>query len=496
MEEVAKGMKVELGGWKWRFTFITSYNLTYFVWRVAEDKYAVTDGFSAEAAPYGLHTREALAYIIWMALEAPWGSQLPEEDDGALPALEAQLRQQATKEVLRGTSKDHNTLYNKDPSKPSQATNSQSWTSGSVWRQETTATPLSASKDQQASWPPVQDAPEYPLASLQLSSICLGAGQCGPVMQGWLWGVPVAVKGTDACKSPDTVELLWHEAQIYDFLKDLQGHHLPVLHGSGYWRGRNSFFLATAVVAGKPLRECTVAAAVQAVAQSAKEVCIIDFGHAYLNPTPEQCERELEELTEVLEASWMSGAQPLCTPPEAETIQLGSPTVLHGDEIKHFHSRLDGEESLQVKVADGEVPRAAVHAQYSMLRASDEEETKPLVVDRCAQLAPSAIYTTSRYYYDEALASVLGVTSLATVAGGRKYELRENDHMQLTSNKKIAKHIVVVPGKDNDFVGSHKTHVKAAKPVKELPNEWVVRFHRNGLKVINRMGAAGRLLHM
>ncbi|GFH09428.1 protein kinase domain-containing protein, partial [Haematococcus lacustris] len=241
---------------KWRFTFITSYNLTYFVWRVAEDKYAVTDGFSAEAAPYGLHTREALAYIIWMALEAPWGSQLPEEDDGALPALEAQLRQQAAKEVLRGTSKEHNTLYSKDPSEPSQATNSQSWTLVSVWRQETTATPLSASKDQQASWPPVQDAPEYPLASLQLSSICLGAGQCGPVMQGWLWGVPVAVKGTDACKSPDT---------------DLQGHHLPVLHGSGYWRGRNSFFLATAVVAGKPLRKCTVAAAVQAVAQSAKE---------------------------------------------------------------------------------------------------------------------------------------------------------------------------------------------------------------------------------
>ncbi|KAL6756098.1 kinase-like domain-containing protein [Haematococcus lacustris] len=349
-----------------------------------------------------LHTRHVLPDIIWMSLEAPWGSQLPEEDDGALPALEAQLRQQAAKEVLRGTSKEHNTLYSKDPSEPSQATNSQSWTLVSVWRQETPATPLSASKDQQAYWPPVQDAPEYPLASLQLSSICLGAGQCGPVMQGWLWGVPVAVKGTDACKSPDTVELLWHEAQIYDFLKDLQGHHLPVLHGSGYWRGRNSFFLATAVVAGKPLRECTVASAVQAVAQSAKEalqaihqrgvahgdvradnllvqhhgskpqVCIIDFGHAYLNPTPEQCERELEELTEVLEASWMSGAQPLCTPPEAETIQLGSPTVLHGDEIKHFYSRLDGEESLQVKVADGEVPWAAVHAQYSMLHACDE----------------------------------------------------------------------------------------------------------------------------
>ncbi|GFH09429.1 hypothetical protein HaLaN_04567, partial [Haematococcus lacustris] len=77
-----------------------------------------------------------------------------------------------------------------------------------------------------------------------------------------------------------------------------------------------------------------------------------------------------------------------------------------------------------------------------------------------------------------------------------KYELREDEHMRLTNDKKIAEHFLVVSGKDNDFVGSHKTHVKAAKPVKELPNERMVRFHCNGLKVINRMGVAGRLLHM
>ncbi|GFH10559.1 protein kinase domain-containing protein [Haematococcus lacustris] len=256
---------------KWRFTFITYYYFTFFVWRVAEDRYAVTEGFFNDAALYDLHVREALAFIMWMSLEAPWGSQLPEGDGGALQALEAQLSQQAAKEVLRGWPKEHSKKYNEDPSEPSQVLDSLSWRSDSNRRQETPAAPLTPSKDQLASGAPVQDAPEYPLASLQLSSICLGAGQCGSVMQGWLWGVPVAVKGTDACKSPDTVELLWHEAQIYDFLKDLQGHHLPVLHGSGYWMGRNNFFLATSVVAGKPISNCTDVTVAQAVAQAARQ---------------------------------------------------------------------------------------------------------------------------------------------------------------------------------------------------------------------------------
>lgn len=35
-------------------------------------------------------------------------------------------------------------------------------------------------------------------------------------------------------------------------IQELQGHFLPSLHGSGYWGGRDSFFLATTVDASKP----------------------------------------------------------------------------------------------------------------------------------------------------------------------------------------------------------------------------------------------------
>ncbi|KAJ9511627.1 hypothetical protein QJQ45_007370 [Haematococcus lacustris] len=181
----------------------------------------------------------------------------------------------------------------------------------------------------------------------------------------------------------------------------------------------------------------------------------------------------------------------------------------------------------------------------------NEEEIEPLVVDRFAQLEPGATYTTSLPYYKEALSSVLGearhlqqsredefgkaLTLYAQRAEpDQGYELREDLRMQLTSDKKIAEHDVVVLGKDKAYVGSHKTHAKGAKPVKEiaqrckelakLPNKLpaivmpafmverpepeaelkiqkackdlnVVRFHRSGhaIIVMNSMGAVGRL---
>ncbi|GFH09477.1 protein kinase domain-containing protein [Haematococcus lacustris] len=235
----------------WRFTFITSYQYTFFIWRVAENRYAVTNGLIHDVAPFDLYTREVLAYIMWMSLEAPWGKQLP---PGELRDL------------------------------------------------------------------------EYPLADLKLDKKSLGSGQCGSVMKGWLRGVPVAVKVTDACKQPYIVERLWHEAQIY-------GHLLPVLHGCGYWRGRNSFFLATAVVPGHTIDDCTDEVADglgSAIAQAARQalqaihqrgvahgdvrannilvqhrgntlkVIFIDFGHAHLHPTLEECKRELKELDQEL----------------------------------------------------------------------------------------------------------------------------------------------------------------------------------------------------
>ncbi|KAL6748590.1 kinase-like domain-containing protein [Haematococcus lacustris] len=308
----------------WRFSFITSYNFVFFIWRVAENKYAVTNGILHDAKVFDLFIREILAYIIWMSLEAPWGNRLPA---GKLKELEVELKRRAAEAVLHGRPKElqgQGTTGKRSACTPSR-------TSGRKQRQRTAVASVFAvrQKDQQAFWVPVQDAPEYPLASLQLSSIHLGAGQCGSVVQGRLWGEPVAVKVTDACKSPDIMELLWHEAQIYEFLRELQGYLLPVLHGSGYWRGRNSFFLATSVVAGKPVSNCLNVAAAQAVAQGAHQalqaihqrgvahgdvradnimvqhcgsnlqVVIIDFGHAYLDPTPEQCERELAELAQV-----------------------------------------------------------------------------------------------------------------------------------------------------------------------------------------------------
>ncbi|GFH24262.1 hypothetical protein HaLaN_22022, partial [Haematococcus lacustris] len=45
----------------WRFTFITSYQYTFFIWRVAENRYAVTNGLVHDVAPFDLYTREVLA---------------------------------------------------------------------------------------------------------------------------------------------------------------------------------------------------------------------------------------------------------------------------------------------------------------------------------------------------------------------------------------------------------------------------------------------------
>ncbi|GFH14494.1 protein kinase domain-containing protein, partial [Haematococcus lacustris] len=268
----------------WRFTFITSYQYTFFVWRVAEDRYAVTDGLLHDAAPHDLYTREVLAYIIWMSLEAPWGRQLP---PGELHDLEVLLKQQAPATVLHGRPQVQQSQVQQDQVQQSQVQEDQvqqdqvqqsqvqqdQVQQGSNQLQQTPTAPLHAlrQRDQPAPWVTIEDAPEYPPESLQFSSMRLGAGQCGPVVQGWLQEVPVAIKATDACKSPDIVQMLWHEAKIYDILRDLQGHLLPVLHGCGYWKGRNNFFLATAVVPGKPINSCKGVAGAQATAQAARQ---------------------------------------------------------------------------------------------------------------------------------------------------------------------------------------------------------------------------------
>ncbi|GFH20600.1 hypothetical protein HaLaN_17749, partial [Haematococcus lacustris] len=54
----------------WRFTFITCYEYTFFVWRVEEDRYAVTDGLLHDVEAHGLHTREVLA----CELQGQWTS--------------------------------------------------------------------------------------------------------------------------------------------------------------------------------------------------------------------------------------------------------------------------------------------------------------------------------------------------------------------------------------------------------------------------------------
>ncbi|KAL6759168.1 hypothetical protein V8C86DRAFT_2580644 [Haematococcus lacustris] len=87
----------------WRFTFVTTHLLTFIIWRVAEDKYAVTNGILYDADPYDLFAREALAYIIWMSLEAPWCTKLPA---GQLQELEAKLKGQAAVAVLHGRPKE------------------------------------------------------------------------------------------------------------------------------------------------------------------------------------------------------------------------------------------------------------------------------------------------------------------------------------------------------------------------------------------------------
>ncbi|KAJ9517454.1 hypothetical protein QJQ45_024912 [Haematococcus lacustris] len=307
----------------WRFTFITCYEYTFFVWRVEEDRYAVTDGLLHDMEAHGLHTREVLAYIMWMSLEAPWGSQLA---PGELRDLEVLLQQQTAVTVLRGQPRVHQGQAQQGQGRVC----TRSSTRGSKQLQQdqkpTEALDAAQQRDQPRAWAPAEGAPEYPLTALRFSDIRLGAGQCGPVVQGWLQGVPVAVKATDACKAPDIVELLWHEAQIYEELRDLQGHVLPVMHGCGYWGGRNTFFLATAVVPGLPMSPCTDVVADQDLAQAARQalqaihqrgvahgdvradnilvqhcgntpqVIFIDFGQAYLHPTPEECQRELADL--------------------------------------------------------------------------------------------------------------------------------------------------------------------------------------------------------
>ena len=43
------------------------------------------------------------------------------------------------------------------------------------------------------------------------------------------------------------------------------------------------------------------------------------------------------------------------------------------------------------------------------------------------------------------------------------YELRENLRIQLTKDKRISEHDVVVKGKDKAYIGSHKALAKGAK---------------------------------
>ncbi|GFH32659.1 uncharacterized protein HaLaN_31913 [Haematococcus lacustris] len=218
------------------------------------------------------------------------------------------------------------------------------------------------------------------------------------------------------------------------------------------------------------------------------------------------------------------------------------PPVLHGNDIKRFRLTFHGEESFEKYLRN---------VQCGGLILVNEEEIEPLVVDRFAQLVPGATYTTSLPYYKEALSSVLGEArhlqqsredefgKALTLCAQRAepdqgYVLREDLRMQLTSDRKIAEHAVVVLGKDKAYVGSHKTHAKGAKPVKEiaqrckelakLPNKLpaivmpafmvehpepdaelriqkackdlkVVRFHRIGhaIKLMNGTGAVGRL---
>ena len=41
--------------------------------------------------------------------------------------------------------------------------------------------------------------------------------------------------------------------------------------------------------------------------------------------------------------------------------------------------------------------------------------------------------------------------------------MREDLRLQLTKDNKIAEHDVVIVGKDDGWLGSHKTHAKGAK---------------------------------
>lgn len=60
-------------GKEWRFTFITYYQCTFLVWRVAEDRYAIP---IPGACCMTLNRCTLQADKIWMLLAPPWGTQL------------------------------------------------------------------------------------------------------------------------------------------------------------------------------------------------------------------------------------------------------------------------------------------------------------------------------------------------------------------------------------------------------------------------------------
>ncbi|KIY99337.1 hypothetical protein MNEG_8623 [Monoraphidium neglectum] len=198
------------------YGFLTCLNSTYFIRRTGRDRYEFTDAIRPfDTGPTVL---EMLMYVLMKQEEAgPWPSATEGGEQQAVPAG-------ATSAAAAAASRNQRYPLCSRIADASGASGGQK----------------AGSSEQ-----------EHAASALELTGKRLGWGKCGGVNVGWFHGQPAAIKAIDLSKQGSLLPALQAEVAIYDRLKPLQGVCIPVLYGCGFWNYRNTYFVATSIVAGK-----------------------------------------------------------------------------------------------------------------------------------------------------------------------------------------------------------------------------------------------------
>eukprot|EP00878_Enallax_costatus_P015043 GHUV01015752.1.p1 GENE.GHUV01015752.1~~GHUV01015752.1.p1 ORF type:complete len:237 (+),score=67.54 GHUV01015752.1:148-858(+) len=97
-------------------------------------------------------------------------------------------------------------------------------------------------------------------AAVEVFDHVLDSGECGLVLLGRAYGVPVALKSADMYQQKEYAMSLKNEVDIFDHLTPLQGKFVARLVAAGVIEGYDVYFIATEVAAGEHPSSSTSAA--------------------------------------------------------------------------------------------------------------------------------------------------------------------------------------------------------------------------------------------